>query len=485
MKQKGKALRWFGVFLVFMLVCGIVSRGIYAQQMPRVKTAVIQTKMLNHKVEGEGVVEAKQEMPFTLPPGLLVAGVCVRQGQKVEQGDVLLYLDMDSLEKMYREKQQELDLAKTRLSDYKAGVAAEEKDRQTNLNRANEDYNNTKNETDSDLAGANQAYQDALDALKDFPSLKKYKKQKMEEDKKYRKLQEAAQNLYATEEDRQALKDYKSQLESTLESQYKEEKQSLEEARAQREAELSALQKEQGEKMAAAGRALEDAKKPEAAEVSAELELEQAADRIEEECGIYKSYLDAQGAVTAQEESYVSRILVEAGGITAESGVMVLSTIGETLFFTGNITKEDKKYVTAGDAMSISFGSSRFLSDIPVIAIGETEDGGYKVTAEISSEGRSIGENGSFSLVRQTESYSGCVPLSALRTENYEDFVYYIEEQETILGTELVVKKRKVKVVDKDEEFAALEGSPFTEEEKLIIDADKEFNPGSRVRMEE
>ncbi|MCX4319383.1 MAG: hypothetical protein OSJ44_06525, partial [Lachnospiraceae bacterium] len=154
------------------------------------------------------------------------------------------------------------------------------------------------------------------------------------------------------------------------------------------------------------------------------------------------------------------------------------------LYFTGNIVKEDKKYVALGDLMTISFGG-RYLSDIPVLAIEEGEDGGYKVTAEISSQDRSIGENGTFSLVRKTDSYPQCIPISALYTENQEDFVYYIEKQETILGTELVAKKRKVKVLDKDEKFAALDGGSFTEDELLIVGFDKEFETGTRVREEE
>lgn len=107
------------------------------------------------------------------------------------------------------------------------------------------------------------------------------------------------------------------------------------------------------------------------------------------------------------------------------------------------------------------------------------------MTAEISAQGRTIGENGSFSLVRKTDTYTECVPLAAIHSENQEDYVYYVENQETILGTELVAKRRKVKVLDRDEEFAALETGTFTDEEVIIVEADKEFEIGSRVREEE
>lgn len=484
MKQKGKALKGFAWFLVFMFVCGMVSRGIYAQQMPRVTTVKIVERELDHTVEGEGVLEAKQEKPLILPAGLLVENIYVRKGQMVREGDLLLTLDTESIEKLYQEKQEELALAESRLKDYESGVAKEAQDRQRAIDRANEDYNQANSSGGVGVNAAQEAYQRAKDALNNFPSLKDYKKRTREKDEEYQKLKKEADKEGASDEEKCAFEDYAAQLESSLESRYQEEKQGLKETLSQREGELSAVKKEQGEKILAAGRALEDAKEPLRVEEAMEVELRQLISDIKEEQGVYKEYLDKEGAVFAPESACVSAVLLEVGGVTGETGIMVLSTLGDTLYFTGNILKEDKKYVALGDLMSISFGG-RYLSDIPVLAIEEGEDGGYKVTAEISSKDRSIGENGTFSLVRKTDSYSECIPVSALYTENQENYVYYIEKQETILGTELVVKKRKVKVLDQDEKFAALDRGSFTEDELLIAGADKEFDVGTRVREEE
>lgn len=484
MGKKGKALKGFVIFLIFIFICGIISRGIYAEQMPRITTAKISSRELNHTVNGEGIVEAKQEKPFLLPAGLLVDSVNVRKGQKVEEGDVLFTLDVEEISKQYQEKQEELKLAKTRLSDYNAGVAEGEKNHQTALNRAREDYNNANSSSAEAVNAAQGAYQSAKDALNNFPSKKDYIKQAKKKDDTYQKLKKEAKKKDATEEDKAAFEDYEAQLESGLESRYQEEKQALKDSVAQREADLSSARKDQGERLQAAGRALEDAGEPLRTEQATSLELSQMIGEIEEQCSMYKEYLDKGGEVFATESAYVSAILVEAGGFTPETGAIVLSTLGETLYFTGYITKEDKKYVSQGDLMTLVLGG-RYLSDIPILALEEGEDSGYKVTAEISSQGRTIGENGNFSLVRKTDTYSECVPLAAIHSENQEDYVYYVENRETILGTELVAKRRKVKVLDKDEEFAALEAGTFTDEEMIILEADKEFQIGSRVREEE
>ena len=484
MKQKSKALKGFAVFLIFMFICGIVSRGIYAEQMPRITTAKITSRELNHTVNGDGIVEAKQEKPFLLPAGLLVDSVNVRKGQAVQEGDVLFTLDLEELKKQYEKKQEELKLAKTRLEDYNAGVAKEAKEHQTALNRAREDYNNASSTAGDAVNAAQGAYQSAKDALESFPSLKEYKKQARKKDEMYQKLKKEADREDASDEEKAAFEDYAAQFDSGLESRYQEEKQALKESVSQRESDLSDAKRDQGEKVQAAGRALEDAGEPWRAEQATGVELSQMIEDIEEQCRIYREYLGQEGVVFAPESAYVNAILVEAGGLTTETGAMVLSTLGDTLYFTGNITKDDKKYVSQGDPMTIVL-AGRYLSDIPVLALEEGEEGGYKVTAEISSQGRTIGENGSFSLVRKTDTYTECVPLAAIHSENQEDYVYYVENQETILGTELVVKRRKVKVLDKDEEFAALETGTFTDEEVIIVEADKEFEIGSRVREEE
>ena len=339
--------------------------------------------------------------------------------------------------------------------------------------------------TTGDAVNAAQgAYQSAKDALESFPSFEDYKKQARKKDEMYQKLKKEADREDAGDEEKAAFEDYAAQFDSGLKSRYQEEKQALKESVSQRESDLSDAKRDQGEKIQAAGRALEDAGEPWRAEQATGVELSQMIEDIEEQCKIYKEYLDQEGAVFAPESAYVNAIFVEAGGLTTETGAMVLSTLGDTLYFTGNITKDDKKYVSQGDPMAIILGG-RYLSDIPVLALEEGEDGGYKVTAEISSQGRTIGENGSFSLVRKTDTYTECVPLAAMHSENQEDYVYYVENQETILGTELVAKRRKVKVLDKDEEFAALETGTFTDEEVIILGADKEFEIGSRVREEE
>jgi len=47
------------------------------------------------------------------------------------------------------------------------------------------------------------------------------------------------------------------------------------------------------------------------------------------------------------------------------------------------------------------------------------------------------------------------------------------------------VKKRKVKELDRDEEYAALEDGELTDEEMFVVESDKDVKDGSRVRLQE
>ena len=78
--------------------------------------------------------------------------------------------------------------------------------------------------------------------------------------------------------------------------------------------------------------------------------------------------------------------------------------------------------------------------------------------------------------------YECSLPLSALYQDNSSDYVFLIEEKNTILGVEMTARKQKVKVIDKDASYAALEMDAFTEEDKIIIETDKDVKDGTRVR---
>lgn len=77
------------------------------------------------------------------------------------------------------------------------------------------------------------------------------------------------------------------------------------------------------------------------------------------------------------------------------------------------------------------------------------------------------------------------VPLSALYYDNNQAYVLVVEETETVLGTERIARRVDVTVLDKNEEYAALQEGTLTAEQDIITGADRNVEPGGRVRLEE
>ena len=61
-------------------------------------------------------------------------------------------------------------------------------------------------------------------------------------------------------------------------------------------------------------------------------------------------------------------------------------------------------------------------------------------------------------------------------------FIYVMEEQDTVFGMELVAREVPVTVLDKNEQYVAVEEVISGE---VIVSSDKDIADGSRVKIEE
>ena len=85
----------------------------------------------------------------------------------------------------------------------------------------------------------------------------------------------------------------------------------------------------------------------------------------------------------------------------------------------------------------------------------------------------------------KTETYNSVVPLQALHEEQNGCYVLVLQEEQGVLGTQLVVKRLDVQVVDKNNTNAALEEGLLTSEQEIVSSASRSIQEGSRVRRKE
>lgn len=95
----------------------------------------------------------------------------------------------------------------------------------------------------------------------------------------------------------------------------------------------------------------------------------------------------------------------------------------------------------------------------------------------------SIGDSAALVLRKVSYSSRTAVPLGALHEENGKYYVYVLETEETVLGSQYFARRVDVVVKDKNSAYAALEEGTLTSDSQVVTDCDRYIEAGSRVRL--
>lgn len=146
MKKQKKVWIIFGIFLLFMFACTLISRVVYASKLPQVSVAKPGRMTISHQVEAEGIVHQGREYAVNVLSGLRVRTVYAHVGDKVTTDSLLFDIDVDDLEEQIREKELAVKKLQLQISDQEKNRALQEqKDELENI-RAQEDYESTADE---------------------------------------------------------------------------------------------------------------------------------------------------------------------------------------------------------------------------------------------------------------------------------------------------------------------------------------------------
>lgn len=146
LKKQKKVLIIFGVFLIFMFACTLISRVVYASKLPQVSVAKPGRMAISHQVEAEGIVHQGREYAVNVLSGLRVRTVYAHVGDRVMADSLLFDIDMDDLEEQIREKELAVKKLQLQISDQEKNRALQDqKDELANI-RAQEDYESTADE---------------------------------------------------------------------------------------------------------------------------------------------------------------------------------------------------------------------------------------------------------------------------------------------------------------------------------------------------
>lgn len=447
--MRNKVLKSIGIFLIVAVLCTIISRGLYVASIADVTLKEPNARVLNHDIETSGMIEQKRKIVVLTEADQIVTDIYVKEGQKVKSGDPLFSIDLDYLKQQIDVMKNERKQLGYQIEDAKN--QEEDKKKQDNLNRgqAKDNYDYLVDKWETQIAKDTEAVESAKEAYEN--SLK--------------------QETEDGSETQQLLAEW-------------------EEAQAQYEADI--IQRD-GE-LFEAGQTVESSQLT-VSDSTSEEQLKLQREQIDMKMEGLNLLASQEGKVLADTEGAVSEILVHTGEATPATASILLSDLSSGIQTTVTLNEDEAKHITEQSQVTMrgtgSNGEEVVLTDVNIQSVKEKKEGedsasvfeAVLATPETAFE---EGANVSVEIKNPSKEYEICIPLEALHTDGVDKYAVYIaEEQDTLIGKELTVRKVPVKILDKDAEFAAIESDTLSGQQKIIVSCEKAIEEGMTVKEKE
>ena len=427
-------------FAGIMLACTILGRVANGMSMPKVSVENPKSNTITHTVRSVGVVEKNVEEGVYIIPNMRISKVYVNVGDTVKKDDTLLEVDMDVLEAEVTAKKNELKKVELQKADDESQNQINVANRERSIRHARDSYNQTVANADAAIWRAQQEYEDAKWAYDNAGEISVEESNALvaEVNAKVAALEQASQ--------------------------------------AREEAILSATQ------------ALETAQASEEASKSTQESLQMDKDVMEKDIKKLEKLKNEQGIIKATFDGVITQVLIGTGEPTGSTAAVLLADNSKGYRFVTKITKEQNKYLSIGqEVLLTTSGDAKTIENMKIDSIIATAEDAeiMQVTILVDAEQFYIGESVEMEAAHGAKIYPICLPISALGEENKSYFVYLIEEEKTIIGESLVARKQQVTVLDKNENFVAVAAADLTTGQSVVVDANKQLQDGTRVRVDE
>lgn len=530
MKQR---IRKAGVLLFGLMISfTIISRTAY-----NISTAEVSTEQAEHQtftpdISARGTVTGSREIAVSTVEGLRVGTVRVMEGQAVEAGEILFEVDLQDLTEKMKVKQQELQSLDLQIRGAVESEAAEERSRQLSRSQAQEDYDRTAARENAAADAALAELQRAQEEYRNFtadPAGSSGRTEDGQENAGRMDLDQPGTGQSGTGQsglDQSGLGQPgtgQSGLDQSGSSQSDSGQSDVGRISSDQTAEqlLAAVQEKQAayeqalqtreDSLYNAKKSLDSANLETAKSYSVEQSQITRGQKVEEIAKL-QALLDIQGRVAAPAKGMVTGVSVRAGAATTGGGDILLSDLSDGASLTVTFPEEMRKYIREGaQAVATAENSAdggasdrvtiRTLADATMSGTGgagmdmngaEAADsmqgalsgGDFTVTADLPPEHFTAGETAILRVEVQPDSYDTCIPTGALHLrEKDQYYVNAAEKKSTILGEEWVVRRVDVKVLEKNEKYAAVEG--ISAGQKIVTEASRTLEDGSRVKIKD
>lgn len=523
------------IFLSVMLVLTFFSNTIMNYSLPEVAAQYVQSGTITAKIRGTGDVESSDQYNVTVKQTRKVMSVAVKEGDQVQQGDVLLYLaDEESLE-----LETALEALETAQKAYDEALLAAEvtsavvKDSQKNT--SNKTYRQQIEAAQAEVTKAEQVVKEKKDKVSELATAimnVTANGADTEDDESYADLKEAKEDteyaLTAAQNEQtriNSLLEYeKSKYEGTdvsgsdlleipkiKELTKKKQKADLAVINAQTAADDAALAFEKASNnTTSAVESLTTQKDLVQAELdAAELLLSDKQKALEDLTGdinkalnlegLYKDIADAQEKVDEETEKSVGAVVtadiagtviqmnaVAGQEISAAEEVAVIQPEGKGYTMSFNVTNEQAKRLSVGDKAELVNAWYYDEMDITLTSIKPNPENPSKekvLTFDVAGDVMA-GQSLNVSVGQKSANYDMLVPNSAIREDNNGKFILTVESKSSPLGNRYIATRVDVEVLASDDTQSAISGALYGYE-FVITTSTKPVEAGQQVRLAE
>ena len=465
--------RQIALFFLWMLAFTLLARGTSGALLPEVQLSTPAPNTITQSLTATGTIQWAAGSLFYLPEGLLVEAVFVSEGEAVQEGDKIAALRREDVEQKLRSLQAELAQKQTEYARLTKPVAADSYDLEKAQQALQAAYQAAENsaaawaEKEANAGSERDALQRELNERQEKAA--QYAREIAEKQAQRELLQqEESQNREALAEAEARLNEADAALES-VQSQREE---------AARTAAQAAEQAEQARNDArhAYEKSVEAASETAAANAASATVLAEQIREMESSVETLKKLDEQEGVFCAPQTGTVESLQLMQGQTSGQVGGSISDPErGYQIRFA--LEAEDAVQDTVGVTVTVMQGAKS--ESVKINSSVSQQDGGVVLSAALTGSDWQVGKAELTIRLSETE-YDCCLPVSALHSDNGGDFVYSVEERNTILGLQNIVRKVYVEVVERNNELAALRN--YTTGAPVVAATTKSLQEGARVR---
>ncbi len=465
------------LFLMAMAAFTIISRAADSFMIPQVSVSSPEEMSLKYPLEIQGSITAKENYAVYCQENLRISQVKVQENDMIKKGDLLFSIDKNNLQTVTQQTEQEIQKLDLQIKNLEQAWHNQASQQELALSRAQEDYTDVANTSQSDVNAAYLEWENAKNEL----HLHRIQKPTLVELESENDQNESTLHDTKKPDVSETTNDPQPPTEDPMDAWTKKQselEQLCQEKQKQYEDALAA----QDDSLKTAARQIEDARQPLTKDNSAALlQIEKA--NLSRTLEALKELSQAEGNVYSEYDGQVLECPISTGSMTSQEPVMILADFAQSFQFEGTFTPMEGQSMEAGTEGTLKMQEEPgLLEHIKISSVSQKENEAFHITANLDSYEISKTQEAVLDITRESKIYPCCIPLSALYSRESGDFVIRIQEKSTILGIQTTAEYVPVTVLEKNDQYAAVEGN-LSSLDFIIVNASKTIKDGDRIRV--